>query len=130
MRIGMFVTEALQAGFALAATIARDSGAKHAHIGLAPDVSDAWCGVARDLERASKAERRDRIRKLTLAARPALSLHANFSPRALALLGAGPGRTSADGSVPTRSISSRAGYRPPPTLLAVLARIASRSGST
>jgi hypothetical protein len=69
MRIGMLVPLALQAGFALAATIARDSGAKHAHIGLAPDVSDAWCGLARDLQDLSKAERRERIRKLALFAR-------------------------------------------------------------
>jgi hypothetical protein len=107
MRIGMFVTEALQAGFALAATIARDSGAKHAHIGLAPDVSDAWCGLARDLERLSKAERRERIRKLTQAPRPA----------------AAPVRLPRDGQPP------RPGYTPSPMLLALLARSARRSSS-
>ena len=104
----MSVTEALQAGFALAATIARDSGAKHAHIGLAPDVSDAWCGLARDLERLSKAERRERIRKLTQAPRPAAASAAG--PRA---------------SLPT----PRPGYTASPMLSALLARIARRSGS-
>jgi hypothetical protein len=107
MRIGMFVTEALQAGFALAATIARDSGAKHAHIGLAPDVSDAWCGLARDLERLSKAERRERIRKLTQA------------PRLAAV----------PASSPRTGQPARSGYTPSPMLLALLARSARRSGS-
>lgn len=69
MRIGMVVTEALQAGFALAATIARDSGAKRAHVGLAPDVSDLWSELARTLEGLSKAERRQEIRRLARAHR-------------------------------------------------------------
>lgn len=103
----MFVTEAQQAGFALAATIARDSGAKHAHIGLAPDVSDAWCGLARDLERLSKAERRERIRELAQL------------PRALA---AAP--KLRNGQPP------RPGYTPSPMLLAVLARTARRTCAT
>ncbi|HKU42442.1 MAG TPA: hypothetical protein VJR89_29990, partial [Polyangiales bacterium] len=63
-------------GFALAATIARDPGAKLAHIGIASDVRDAWCGLARDLEHSSKAERRDRIRKLTAGLRQAQTLPA------------------------------------------------------
>ncbi len=108
----MAVSEALQAGFALAATIARDPGAEHAHIGIAPDVSDAWCGLARDLTRLSKAERREKIRKLARAHRtrrlPALPL----SRRGLALLA---GRTAV-----------RAGFAPEPALVAHLARIAQR----
>jgi len=112
----MSVPLALAAGFALAATIARDSGAKLAHIGLAPDVRDAWCGLARDLERCSKAERRERIRKLTQLRRPR-ALPRGLSPRALELLRA-----------PHAPQKVRAGYVPEPALLALLARIAQRAG--
>jgi hypothetical protein len=108
----MLVTAALQAGFALAATIARDSGAKRAQIGLAPDVSDAWCGLARDLERLSKAERRERIRRLTLAPRPAATA-----------------TRAADGSRSLSAPAPRPGYSAPPLLLALLARIARQAGS-
>lgn len=107
----MFVTAPLQAGFALAATIARDSGAKHAQIGLAPDVSDAWCGLARDLERLSKAERRERIRALT---------RRQQAPRPV---------ITADRSRSLSAPAPRPGYTAPPLLMALLARIARRAGS-
>jgi hypothetical protein len=103
----MLVTEAQQTGFALAATIARDSGARRAHVGLAPDVSDLWCGLARDLEGLSKAERRQRIRQLAQMPRPA---------------------AVATSSVVRRVQPSRPGYVPSPQLLTMLARIARRSG--
>jgi hypothetical protein len=124
MRFRMYVSEAQQAGFALAATIARDAGAKHAHIGIARDVSDAWCGLARDLERASKAERRERIRELTRAqkTRPATTSEnpsSNAARRALALLA---GRTFGADTLP------RPGFTPEPALLALLHRIAQRAG--
>lgn len=100
----MFVTEALQAGFALAATIARDSGAKRADVGLAPDVSDLWCRLARDLEALSKAERRQEVRRLAraypLRARPSCAL-------------------------PKRA--TRPGYEPSPELLEVLAAFTNRT---
>jgi hypothetical protein len=121
MRIGMSVTAALQAGFALAATIARDSGAKRAQIGLAPDVSDAWCGLARDLERLSKAERRERIRTLTRrqqAPRPAAtatSAAGNMPPESPSAFGS----QSRNSGVP----APRPGYTAPPMLSALLARI-------
>jgi hypothetical protein len=129
----MSVPLALAAGFALAATIARDSGAKLAHIGIASDVRDAWCGLARDLERCSKAERRDRIRKLTQSLRPRRRLPAGQSPRALALL-----RASHVPHVPTTpqecllsgTPQVRAGYVPEPALLALLGRIAQRTGTS
>jgi hypothetical protein len=112
----MSVPLALSAGFALAATIARDSGAKLAHIGLASDVRDAWCGLARDLERSSKAERRDRVRKLAQLRRPRV-LPRGLSPRALSLLRS-----------PHANAHARPGYVPEPALLALLARIAQRAG--
>ena len=112
----MSVPLALAAGFALAATIARDPGAKLAHIGLSPDVRDAWCGLARDLERCSKAERRDRIRKLTRLRRPRV-LPRGLSPRALELLCA-----------PQALRGVRPGYTPEPALIALLTRIAQRAG--
>jgi hypothetical protein len=107
MRIGMVVTEALQAGFALAATIARDSGAKRAQVGLAPDVSDLWCALARDLEAHSKAERRQEIRRLA-------RLHQRPAARSDRLV--------------LRNGPTRPGYTPPPRLLELLARIARRAG--
>lgn len=113
MRIGMVVPLALQAGFALAATIARDSGAKHAHVGLAPDVSDAWCGLARDLERLSKAERRQRIRELVRL------------PRVAAAPLRGVVQPLRELREPART---RPGYAPSPVLLALLSRIEQRSG--
>src|SRR5262245_1838485 len=107
MRSGMPEPSALSVGFALAATIARDPGAKLAHIGIAPDVRDAWCGLARDLERCSRAERRDRIHKLTAGLRRPRTL----PPRLAALLrGAG-----------------RPDYTPEPQLVRLLRRIAQRS---
>ena len=115
----MQVTETVQAGFALAATIARDPGAKQAHIGLAPEVAGALCGVARDLERLSKAERRERIRRLARAARNrrATPLAGAHALRAQALLGRRSVPRSTELSLP------RAGFVPEPELLARLARI-------
>jgi hypothetical protein len=109
MRIGMLVTEALQTGFALAATIARDSGARRADVGLAPDVSDVWCRLARDLEALSKAERRDRIRQLAQLPRPAAGAPSNAVRRVR----------------PTRP-----GYVASPQLLKILARIARHAAPT
>jgi len=121
----MVVSEALQAGFALAATIARDPGAKRAHIGIAPEASSAWCGLARDLERLSKAERRERIRQLASARRarrdalaPAPAPHAL---RALALLGRRSVPRSTELTLP------RAGFVPEPALLERLARLMPRT---
>jgi hypothetical protein len=152
MRIGMLVTEALQTGFALAATIARDSGARRADVGLAPDVSDLWCRLARDLEALSKAERRERIRQLAQLPRPAASAppsvvvpraRADRSRRAAPETDSHPeqsrepvfrSRRAAPetDSHPEQSRERvfRPGYTPSPQLLALLARIARRTAST
>ena len=114
----MSVPLALAAGFALAATIARDPGAKLAHIGIASDVRDAWCGLARDLERCSKAERRDRVRKLAQSLRPPRVPPRGLSPRALALLRA-----------PHAPLPLRSGYVPEPALIALLTRIVQRAST-
>ena len=127
MRFGMLVSEALQAGFALAATIARDPGAKRAHIGIARDVEGAWCGLARDLERLSKAERRERIRQLARvhrgrrAAPPPTAPLSPAALRALALLGRRSLPRSTELTLP------RPGFVPEPALLRRLARLVRRS---
>jgi len=143
MRIGMPVSEALQAGFALATIIARDAGAERAHIGLAPAVRDAWCGLARDLARASKAERRQRIRALAAAARPELRPPTPLPSRGWALLAPrspARARTAEGGAVdsharlphsplplgPPAHAPPRPGFVAEPGLLALLARIARR----
>lgn len=109
---------ALSIGFALAATIARDPGAKLAHIGIAPDVRDAWCGLARDLERCGKAERRERIRKLTAGLRRRTT---NIPAGRAKLAGVPDPR----GVASRRSI--RPGFAPEPQLVALLRRIAARN---
>lgn len=131
------MSEALQAGFALAATIARDAGAKRAHIGIAASVADAWCGLARDLERASKAERRARIRELTRirSTDGAGSGRPDLSPRALALLSgrhraaSGTRATFATRVALGPGTMPRAGFAADPELLDLLHRIARRAGT-
>jgi hypothetical protein len=118
----MQVSETLQVGFALAATIARDPGAKQAYIGIAREVASAWCGLARDLERLSKAERRERIRQLARAARDrnASAVGGPHALRVQALLGRRSVPRSTELTLP------RPGFVPEPSLLARLARIAPR----
>jgi hypothetical protein len=133
----MSLTERFLAGFALAATIARDPGAQAARAGLADAVAEPMTEIARELLQLGKADRRARIRALTEP--PA---HTPSSPmaghrRALALLAhkRSPGapawvRDPSD----LRELRElrelplpRPGYAPEPLLTALLTRIAARS---
>jgi hypothetical protein len=118
-------SERFLAGFALAATIAKDPGAAAARGGLAEAVADAITQTAGELLALGKPARRARIRALTEPPPHTLAVPSSGPRRALALLvrQRGPGAAPAwlyDLPLP------RPGYRPEPRLSALLARIASR----
>jgi hypothetical protein len=130
MPSGMQVPEPQQAGFALAATIARDPGARRAEPGLAMDAREGFCALARDLEHLAKAERRAWVRRVTQPAAIDFTQQGQRAPRALALLagrGAGPRALSrALGPVLAGTTLPRPGFVPEPGLYALLSRIARR----
>lgn len=111
-------SESLQAGFALAATIARDRGAELARAGVAAR-TQPLCALARELEQLSRAERRARIRELARTEGKLAARQGRRSPRALALI-----TSRAWTAAP--SLSSRAGFVPDAALLQLLSRIARR----
>lgn len=117
----MSFSERLCSGFALAATIAKDAGADKARPGLAARSTEALTATARELASLPKAERRARVRALmspTTLPAPAHISGAIVPPlRALALLASG-----------SAEIVPRPGYTPDPRLLALLQRLAGRSG--
>jgi hypothetical protein len=126
----MAFSERFLAGFALAATIAKDPGAQLAQQGLAAGVSSALTRTARELSALDKAERRARIRLLTVteAEPPALPAEPASPLRAYALLarkhrGHELPRWLRDAPLP------RPGYVADRALTALLARIAARQPS-
>jgi hypothetical protein len=135
MSSGMRVSESQQAGFALAATIARDPGAHRAAPGLAADAREGFCALARDLEHLAKAERRDWVRRVAQPAPIDFTQQGRRAPRALALLAgrdsSRPPRapqtaTKALGPVLAGASLPRPGFVPEPGLYALLSRIARR----
>ena len=121
----MSFSEQLRSGFALAATIAKDSGADKARGGLAPSCAGALSSMARELATLPKAQRRARVRALmsptTLPAPTPAPL------RALALLQHRVA-LSDDAQEQLRNAPlPRPGFTPDPRLLALLQRIAGRS---
>jgi hypothetical protein len=132
----MSFSEDLRSGFALAATIAKDAGAGKARPGLAASSVEALTAMACELASLPKAQRRARVRALmspSALPAPALTSAARNLPplRALALLS----QRLPEGHEPTDEAAAqrflpRPGYAPDPNLLAVLQRIAARSGLT
>jgi hypothetical protein len=134
----MSLTERFLAGFALAATIARDPGAQAARTGLADAVAEPMTEIARQLLQLGKTDRRARIRALTEPPAHTLSSPMAGHRRALALLAhkrsAGTGAGAAAPAAGVRDLRDlrdlplpRPGYAPEPVLTALLARIAARS---
>lgn len=119
--------ESLQVGFALAATVARDPGARRAEAGLAPGAREGLCALARDLEHLAKLARRDWVRRVAEARPIDFTQQGRRAPRALALLaGRGPGSRAGLGPVLAGASLPRPGFVPEPGLLALLSRIARR----
>ena len=123
----MSPSERVRAGFALAATIAKDPGAEAACAGMSDALLPALTDTARELQTLSKAERRARIRALTTPEIDAFAFRASGHPRALALL------AHSRNSAPTarewlRELPlPRPGYAAEPSLVAVLSRVAART---
>jgi hypothetical protein len=111
-------SEPVQAGFALAATIARDRGAELARPGVAAAALPGLCALARELEQLSRVERRERIRRLAPRALVLPLLHDLHVRASLPRM--------AGGTLPP----PRAGYVPERALLVWLARIARRTAGS
>jgi hypothetical protein len=123
----MSPSERVLAGFALAATIAKDPGARAARPGLADAVADTLTQTARDLSQLGKAERRARIRTLTEpTTHSALAKPELGHRRALALLAHARAFTHMPDWLRELPLP-RPGYAADPLLLSLLARIAARS---
>jgi hypothetical protein len=123
----MSLSERFIAGFALAATIARDPGASAARAGLAGPIVDAWTYTARELLALGKAERRARIRSLTEPAPLQFPDRATVPVRAFALLARQANHSQAALHWLAATPLPRAGYAPDAALTALLARIAART---
>ncbi|HEY2732786.1 MAG TPA: hypothetical protein VGI70_02325 [Polyangiales bacterium] len=122
----MSFSERFLAGFALAATIAKDKSASAAEGGLAPEVAAEFCVTARELALLDKSERRARVRALTEPLRYPLPLRATAPIRAYALLA----RKRAVSEIPPWLRSAplpRPGYAAERALTSLLGRIAARA---
>lgn len=127
----MSFSEHLRSGFALAATIAKDSGADKARAGLAPSSLEELISMARELATLPKAQRRARVRALmspTTLPAPTRAPRGPQPPlRALALLQHRVA-LSDDAQEQLRSAPlPRPGFTPDPRLLALLQRVAGRA---
>ncbi|MGD8859799.1 MAG: hypothetical protein PVI30_07295 [Myxococcales bacterium] len=121
-------TDAQRRGFALAAAVCEDRGARRARAGLstaatraAPEHAETLIGLDRDARR--------RWLKAALAPHPTLASEQGRRPaRALSLLA-----SQAPRALGARWLSGaplpRPGYRPPPDLLALLRRVATQPAS-
>jgi hypothetical protein len=118
-------SERCAAGFALAATIAKDPGGLLAERGIAALASPALTRLARELAEASKAERRARIRALTEPPAFALPQTPTAPARAYVAL-ARQARLTAIPDWLRKAPLPRAGYTPDVRLYALLQRIAVR----
>lgn len=122
----MTLSERFLAGFALAATIAKDPGAELARPGLCADRQGPVSATARELLELSKAERRARIRSWMQPKRGMWPSAPTAPLRAYGLLAQ---RTFANvrpdwlRSAPL----PRPGYTPDPQLLELLQRIAAET---
>jgi hypothetical protein len=138
----MTFSESFCAGFALAATIAKDAGAEQARAGLCEASAATLTGAAHELRALSKAERRARVStwiRANAGPRAALTLNAVVWPRvpssplrAYALLAQ---RLGADAAAPAwlRELSElrpRAGYTPDPQLIEQLQRSLQKQGAS
>jgi hypothetical protein len=124
----MAFSERFLAGFALAATIAKDPGAQLAQQGLAAGIASALTKTARELAALDKAERRARIRMLAEPEAHALPTEPASPLRAYALLA----RKRRAHEVPRWLRDAplpRPGYAAERALTALLARIAARPPS-
>jgi hypothetical protein len=137
MRYAMSFSEHFLAGFALAATIAKDPAAQLARAGLAADVVASITRVARETAELSKSERRARIRRWTTTTTTNTTNTTTTAPtcalptepaqpvRAFALLA----HRSTGTSVPAwlrNAPLPRAGYAPDRQLTSLLLRMAAR----
>ena len=126
----MSFSEQFCSGFALAATIAKDSGADKARAGLAPNSAAELTSMARELATLPKAQRRARVRALmSPTTLPAPTLAPQPPLRALALL---QHRVALSDEVQEQLRSARVslprpGFTPDPRLLSLLQRIAGRT---
>jgi hypothetical protein len=124
----MSFSERFLAGFALAATIAKDPGARLAEHGLAESIASGLTRTARELSELDKAERRARIRTLTEPKAYTLPAEPSRPLRAYALLA----RKRRADEVPhwlRAAALPRPGYVAERALTALLARTASRTPS-
>ena len=122
----MSFSEHFLAGFALAATVAKDRGAVLARAGLADAAAYAMTATAREWNELGKTARRARVRALAEPPAHVLPAQPTGSARAFALLA----RKRKASEVPAWLRSTplpRPGYTPEPKLNALLARIAARA---
>jgi hypothetical protein len=118
------------AGFALAATIAKDPGAALARPGLEAGSAEPLLATTRDLLALSKAARRARVSEWMQPLRPSWPKSESEAVplRAFALIAQRSGLTPGSG-LPRWLFTAplpRAGYTPEPGLVALLQRIAAR----
>jgi hypothetical protein len=118
-------SERCAAGFALAATIAKDPGGLLAERGIAALALMPLTRLARELAQASKAERRARIRALTEPPAFALPSTPTVPARAYVSL-ARQARSTVIPDWLRKAPVPRAGYTPDVRLNALLQRIAVR----
>lgn len=117
----MQISERFCAGFALAATIAGDRAAELASPGLHAEIAPALLETVRALGALSKKDRRDRVRAYLQPQPLSWPASPTFPERAYALLAQGEIAQTLPGWVRTAPLP-RAGYKPPPDLLALLRR--------
>ena len=129
----MNLPERMRAGFALAATIAGDPGAKRAGTGLSPALHAELAALAQQLAAMSKAERRAKVRDLAaMAPRSRIdglvpAAHQAGRPvRALALLAGFAEREDGARWLAAGSSLPRPGFAPEPSLLQRLRLLTSR----
>jgi hypothetical protein len=119
----MSITERFCAGFALAATIARDRDAELASRRLHASIAEPLLETVRALGALSKKERRDRVR-VYLQAQPLVWPSAPAEPRrAYRLLAQGDSPELQPEWVRSAPLP-RPGFKPAPELLALLRRSA------
>jgi hypothetical protein len=122
----MSLSERFLAGFALAATIAKDKSAHAAEGGLASEVAASFSAIARELAELDKSERRARIRALTEPMHRPLPAQPSAPIRAYALLARKRPVSEIPGWLRSAPMP-RPGYAPERALTSLLGRIAARS---
>jgi hypothetical protein len=117
----MLISERFCAGFALAATVARDRAAEQARRGLSAAIAPPLLATVQALSELSKAERRARVRSWMEVPRMRWPSEPGTPLRAYALLAQGEPLQTLPGWLRGAPLP-RAGYKPPPELMALLRR--------